>query len=167
MEAHKQREIYLSTLPIRHQQLLSQYKNGLDRIRDAIDANNSVIQQILSTTDQLFLNDNTVYKDGNGITGRMRAFDIEKVQVILKQISRDWSLDGIQERQQCYQPIIDEIISHFSEQKVDPNNVKILVPGAGLGRLMYELAFKGYFCEGNEFSFFMLIASNFILNRYV
>lgn len=44
-------------------------------------------------------------------------------------------------------------------------DIKILVPGAGLGRLMYELALIGYQCEGNEFSLFMLIASNFILNR--
>jgi carnosine N-methyltransferase len=39
------------------------------------------------------------------------------------------------------------------------------VPGAGLGRLVYELSLRGFFTEGNEFSLFMLIASNFILNR--
>lgn len=44
------------------------------------------------------------------------------------------------------------------------NAIKILVPGAGLGRLTYELACRGYACEGNEFSYFMLIASNFVLN---
>lgn len=44
------------------------------------------------------------------------------------------------------------------------NDIKILVPGCGLGRLTYELACRGYECEGNEFSYFMLIASNFVLN---
>lgn len=44
------------------------------------------------------------------------------------------------------------------------NEVKILVPGCGVGRLTYELACRGYECEGNEFSYFMLIASNFVLN---
>lgn len=48
----------------------------------------------------------------------------------------------------------------------DLTKVKILVPGAGLGRLIYELACQGFYCEGNEFSLFMLIASNFVLNRY-
>lgn len=43
----------------------------------------------------------------------------------------------------------------------------MLVPGAGLGRLTYEVACRGYYCEGNEFSLFMLIASNFVLNRCV
>ena len=45
------------------------------------------------------------------------------------------------------------------------NEVSILVPGAGLGRLAFELARHGYMCQGNEFSMFMLLASNFILNR--
>lgn len=44
-------------------------------------------------------------------------------------------------------------------------SVKVLVPGAGLGRLAYEIASMGYTCQGNEFSLFMLIASNFILNK--
>lgn len=49
----------------------------------------------------------------------------------------------------------------------DVSQIKILVPGAGLGRLTYELARRGYYCEGNEFSLFMLIASNFVLNKCV
>lgn len=49
----------------------------------------------------------------------------------------------------------------------DISDVKVLVPGAGLGRLTYEFGCRGYYCEGNEFSLFMLIASNFVLNRCV
>lgn len=49
----------------------------------------------------------------------------------------------------------------------DISKVKILVPGAGLGRLTYELAYRGYYCEGNEFSLFMLVASNFVLNKCI
>lgn len=41
----------------------------------------------------------------------------------------------------------------------------MLVPGAGLGRLAWEIARLGYSCQGNEWSFFMLFTSNFILNR--
>lgn len=40
-----------------------------------------------------------------------------------------------------------------------------LVPGAGMGRLVYEIGLRGFYAEGNEFSLFMLIASNFVLNR--
>jgi len=44
-------------------------------------------------------------------------------------------------------------------------DIQILVPGAGLGRLAFEIARRGYSCQGNEFSLFMLFASNFVLNR--
>ena len=45
--------------------------------------------------------------------------------------------------------------------------MKVLVPGAGLGRLALEIARQGYTCQGNEFSLFMLFASNFVLNKWV
>ncbi|EDQ92114.1 uncharacterized protein MONBRDRAFT_14285, partial [Monosiga brevicollis MX1] len=39
-----------------------------------------------------------------------------------------------------------------------------LVPGCGLGRLPWELAHRGYSSQGNEWSAYMLFASNFVLN---
>lgn len=59
--------------------------------------------------------------------------------------------------------LLDILLIVFSFS--DISDIKILVPGAGLGRLAYELAYRGYYCEGNEFSLFMLIASNFVLNQ--
>lgn len=47
------------------------------------------------------------------------------------------------------------------------DKVNVLVPGAGLGRLVYETAKLGFNCQGNEFSLYMLFASNFILNQVV
>lgn len=44
------------------------------------------------------------------------------------------------------------------------HNVRVLVPGSGLGRLPWEVAARGYSCQGNEFSYYMIVASNFILN---
>lgn len=39
--------------------------------------------------------------------------DMEKVQSTLKQIVRDWSKDGEEERTACYGPIIQEIEINF------------------------------------------------------
>lgn len=39
--------------------------------------------------------------------------DMEKVQSTLKQIVRDWSKDGEEERAACYGPIIEEIEALF------------------------------------------------------
>lgn len=56
-------------------------------------------------------------------------------------------------------------ISNDSWISSKPSDVHILVPGAGLGRLAFEIAKRGYTCQGNEFSLFMLFASNFVLNK--
>lgn len=42
--------------------------------------------------------------------------DQEKVQATIKQLVRDWSTEGTDERKTCYQPIIDEIILQFPEE---------------------------------------------------
>ena len=65
-------------------------------------------------------------------------------------------------------------------------NIRVLVPGAGLGRLAYDIAKlgkpylcgvippaplvirprSGFTCQGNEFSLFMLLTSSLILNKF-
>lgn len=61
-------------------------------------------------------------------------------------------------------------------------NLRVLVPGAGLCRLAWDIAYlgtlhgtashtfsdkyPGFSCQGNEFSHFMLLGSYFMLNRY-
>ena len=73
----------------------------------------------------------------------------------------EWS-----QRDQCYKPILDEIDQIFGHlNTAQRSNTNILVPGAGLGRLAFDIASQGYVCQGNEFSLFMLIASNYVLNR--
>ena len=39
-----------------------------------------------------------------------------------------------------------------------------MVPGCGLGRLVFELVRGGFGAEGNEVTYFMLYCSNFIIN---
>lgn len=43
----------------------------------------------------------------------VRPMHVEKIKTTLKQIMRDWSSEGQAEREQSYQPIIDEILSRF------------------------------------------------------
>ena len=39
--------------------------------------------------------------------------DTDKVKSTLKQIVRDWSVDGVDERRLCYDPIMHEIATHL------------------------------------------------------
>ena len=66
----------------------------------------------------------------------------------------------------CYKPLMDEIEDYFPEpiNKETGERVSILHPGCGMGRLVFDFALKGYKSQGNEFTYFMLLASNFILN---
>jgi len=41
---------------------------------------------------------------------------------------------------------------------------RVLCPGCGLGRLVLEYVSAGFGAQGNEFSYYMLLCSNYILN---
>ncbi|KAL6841525.1 hypothetical protein ACP4OV_028668 [Aristida adscensionis] len=90
--------------------------------------------------------------------------DVDKVRCIVRNIVRDWAEEGQNERDQCYKPILEELNRLFpnrSQQKPP----SCLVPGAGLGRLALEISTLGFVSQGNEFSYYMMICSSFILNH--
>lgn len=59
---------------------------------------------------------------------------------------------------------------HFSRKPVSffaafhPSR-RVLVPGTGLSRLLLEVVERGYGGQGNEFSYQMLLVSNYMLNH--
>ncbi len=102
--------------------------------------------------------------------------EIDKVHSTIKTMMKDWTVEGSSEREAIYQPILQALISHFDSsddgddandnKKVLPRSqVRILTPGCGLARLTWEIAQLGFSCQGNEYSFYMLLAANFILNQ--
>ncbi|KAH7883121.1 N2227-like protein-domain-containing protein [Phlebopus sp. FC_14] len=90
-------------------------------------------------------------------------FDMDKLRSTLKQFVRDWSEDGKGERDLCYKPMMQALQEHFEGR--DRRTIRVLVPGAGLGRLAYDVAKLGFTCQGNEFSHYMLLSSYLILNK--
>ncbi|KAK9676240.1 hypothetical protein RND81_11G063600 [Saponaria officinalis] len=82
----------------------------------------------------------------------------------LRNIVRDWASEAQMEHDQCYQPILDELNRLFPTRSKDSPPC-CLVPGAGLGRLALEISRLGFACQGNEFSYYMVICSSFILNH--
>ncbi|XP_017096215.2 carnosine N-methyltransferase isoform X1 [Drosophila bipectinata] len=179
---------YLNSLSGEDQHMLSKYRAHLSCVRTCIDRNQAVIREILRervlypdpdsgspsnpSSDRWEFDEPPPHvrhgdMDQNSIAlddADVEPLKILKAQSTLKLIARDWSTDGALEREQSYKPIIDCIVEYFKPSDYELKEIKILVPGAGLGRLTYELACLGYSCEGNEFSYFMLIASNFVLN---
>lgn len=72
-------------------------------------------------------------------------------------------MEGSPEREICFSPAVRDLHEHFGETP-DPET-KVLVPGAGLGRLVFEIAMAGFAAEGNEISYHQLLASSWMLNR--
>ncbi|XP_026483628.1 carnosine N-methyltransferase [Vanessa tameamea] len=178
---HKSEKI-VSMLQPNHQRRLEKYKSYLIKFKKCLDVNNSVVHLIIRDVDTMFENvDHSIDANTNGMESfgcnynnceipsqkqHKMQHDVEKVQSVLKNIVRDWSDAGAAEREQCYKPILEELESRYPpEEFSDRSHIKVLVPGAGLGRLAWEIAARGYSCQGNEFSLFMLFASNFILNK--
>ena len=75
---------------------------------------------------------------------------------------RDWAAEGAREREQCYGPLLAALTS--LHPAAGRSGTKVLVPGAGLGRLAWEIAREGFDCEGNEFSLYMLFTRCVLLN---
>ncbi|XP_034548687.1 carnosine N-methyltransferase isoform X2 [Notolabrus celidotus] len=166
-EQVKRAERQFLSLPKRHQNMLPNVLSNLARIRQCADHNQEVLQAIIHNSLDMFENieyGERLQKDPRKVRPST-TFDMDKLKSTIKQFVRDWSEAGRAERDTCYQPIIQEIQRVFPSDKYDVSKVNVLVPGAGLGRLAWEIARSGYTCQGNEWSFFMLFASNFVLNR--
>ncbi|ELU42925.1 N2227-like domain-containing protein [Rhizoctonia solani AG-1 IA] len=73
-------------------------------------------------------------------------FDMDKVRSTLKQFVRDWGVEGKVERDACYGPMLDALCEYFHDVPVEERgNFRVLVPGAGLGRLAWDVAAKAKF----------------------
>ncbi|KNE94974.1 hypothetical protein, variant [Puccinia striiformis f. sp. tritici PST-78] len=81
---------------------------------------------------------------------------------------KDWSTLGSAEREACYSPILDRL-ERFAESSSghisQKSDIRVLVPGSGLARLVWEIAHRGFTAQGNEVSYPMLLASNLVLNH--
>ncbi|CAM9119351.1 unnamed protein product [Discosporangium mesarthrocarpum] len=104
---------------------------------------------------------------GEADATRTSSRQVDKVTSTLHQLVREWSEEGQEERNQSYLPILQELERRLPVNSANWGKLKVLVPGAGLGRLPLEIVSRGYETQGktgNEFSYFMLFASKFLLN---
>lgn len=111
----------------------------------------------------------------NGRGSRANANDLEKARSCVNQFYREWSEEGEGERKACFEPVLSALEQEFtsrandatqgSEHQQDRSEFRVLVPGVGLGRLVFDICRAGFSVEGNEISYHMLMASALILNE--
>jgi hypothetical protein len=136
----------VSTLRGRHARIADEigYGSKLNRLSASIDMNHKVANAI---TQFASLEDNTRVPDVNKISiyGANRwtddgPTDLARVVEALKHCVRDWSADGLDERNRVFSPILGVLRQVPTNKRKD---TKVLVPGAGLGRLAWEIARMG------------------------
>jgi carnosine N-methyltransferase len=88
------------------------------------------------------------------------------VDGVLAQLRREWSDEGADEREQSFGTLLAALERRLPvEEGAAPP--RVLVPGAALGRLVYDLACAGYSPCGVECSYFMLVPARWALERLV
>jgi carnosine N-methyltransferase len=70
--------------------------------------------------------------------------DIGRVRESLKHLVRDWGSEGARERETIFAPILTELKKIPAERR---SRHRVLVPGAGLGRLAWEIANMGQWSQ--------------------
>lgn len=95
---------------------------------------------------------------------RINTSHASKVRSTLHQCARDWSAEGAPERDACYKPLLEELKRVLPVTAANVNAQRVCIPGCGTGRLVFDAAAAGYAAQGNEFAYFMLFASHYILN---
>ncbi|KAF2261478.1 N2227-domain-containing protein [Lojkania enalia] len=88
---------------------------------------------------------------------------MEKVSVsqALKHYVRDWSNEGEGERMDAFPCILNTLCMQFPDRT--SGNLKVLLPGAGLGRLGHDIhSLGGFEVTINEWSMFMNVAYRYL-----
>ncbi|KAI5786072.1 putative trehalase [Pyronema domesticum] len=83
------------------------------------------------------------------------AGDHSSVVQALKHYVRDWAAGGAHERDAVFPQIL---------KAMEDRGGRVLVPGAGLGRLAYELAAQGAEVTANEFSVYVSMAYQYMMS---
>ena len=139
--------------------LIPEYPNKLNNILITFQKNQEFFDHVIASS-------GFTAKDLNADLNDLRITptdrDYENLRSTLRQLVREWSVEGSIERSACFDPILEVMQSRFTEEA--RNSKKVLVPGAGLGRLAWEINRLGFHVQGNDFSLYMLLTSQFILN---
>lgn len=153
-------------LPPEDQALIPQLPSRLSHAAEAIEHNADLLETIAQLTGitepfvpQKFSEDHIqqTVEDFSGLVDSLLS------------IVRDWSTSGENDRSHAYDPIIQAVqqaaLDAVSTDSLpDVSSFSVLVPGASLGRLPWELARLGCFVQGVEKCFLHLFICSFILN---
>ncbi|ORY89407.1 N2227-like protein-domain-containing protein [Leucosporidium creatinivorum] len=160
LSANQRRRGDFYSLPAEHRALLPGYSDLLNMVDERLVVNEVLVKAMV---------EQNVFPPSEDAALRAKApseAEHERLRSTLRQCVRDWSEIGKEERDTAYRPILDALEEQYKDLDLDQRaEIKILVPGAGLARLAWEVVRMGFSTQANEFSLYMLIASSLLLNN--
>jgi len=123
------------------------YAEKLERLERAIEVNalvSTAIYRLATTKGKTNANgkDTSVHPDFQD--AYVGVEDHAKVREALKHFVRDWSEEGRRERSQTFRMVLDAL-ERLESDVGSRGKKRVLVPGAGLGRLAWEVSQLGSF----------------------
>ena len=125
-----------------------------ERICNAVELNQEFLSELTTFIP-------SVHQDGQLSGNALGSQPISaRVRVLPWAVAREWGNDPglIAERNEAFVPILEAVKSRFP----DFSGAKILVPGSGCGRLLYELAALGHKPTGIEFDALKLLSTAYL-----
>ncbi|PGH11944.1 hypothetical protein AJ80_06909 [Polytolypa hystricis UAMH7299] len=151
----RQKQVIEST--INHSASISQ-SEALIRANDKVAQ--EIVDHALSFYDIPFAELTQFIKDAEA--QKPGSADRTSVSQALKHFVRDWAAEGAHERDATFPAILSTLAGQFPNRSADAP-VRVLVPGAGLGRLAHEIsALGGFEVTANEWSAYMNIAYRYL-----
>lgn len=166
---HRRRQTFYA-LPSAHWQMLAEppfsILDQFSKVDDAIDVNAEIADAIVAVGLESFGLAANPDKDDpmQYWHDKANTSDVNKAHSTIRQFYRDWSEEGRAEREVCYDPVLRDLHNEFQSRRDAGEEIRVLVPGAGLGRLVFDVCMAGYSAEGNEISYHQLLSSSWILN---
>ncbi|KAL1960798.1 hypothetical protein VTO42DRAFT_6628 [Malbranchea cinnamomea] len=172
-ELQRIREAYEKNIKKEKRELIdaaTKYEAKIKRTEELIRENDHVVQEIVDCglefygVDFMELSTFVRQEEASGKTA-------ERVSVsqALKHYVRDWAVDGERERISTFPLLLETLEVRFPERSITSNKsdpIRVLVPGAGVGRLAHDIAALGGFeVTANEWSMYMNLAYRYVVSQ--
>jgi carnosine N-methyltransferase len=154
----------ISKLPAADRELLGDPRQQWTKVAACAVANQKILENAITFAQVALGPDNPIVLASQIHQPRLPDDDrMSKVRSLIKQMTRDWSSEGAEERVSCYSRVIRGLVERFPT-KNQRHEIQVLVPGSGLSRLAWDISRLGFSTLANEFDFSMIVMANYLLN---
>lgn len=96
----------------------------MNATKECVEANFRVIEKMLMHIENLFINSKSNIEPQEIV--QVQDPDSDKVHITIKQIVRDWTDLGSNERETAYKPIMSEMMNHFNVSGMQKNQFRVV-----------------------------------------